>query len=589
MRTLLATLVLLAFLTALVPAPVNAQTEPAPLAEDASGDVKGTPIGGPTQPVSGFEDVDLTALFLTETPDTFDLRVRLAHMDGQPGPDQPGVKTTFTFDGVDVQVSMYRSTDNAAWFGSLSTRNGETDSFHYVLDLAARYDVDAAEVWTSVPRDQVVGSSGRLPGHGDALSNVFTTTYASAGHSTNFNQPPLPKGYLLDIGDRLPDVDGLSLPVQFGGAAGSGGLSLTTKQPYRASNGAATTYVFDLEARNTGDADRVLTLEALGVPDGWNVTLPGTQVDLAHGATASFQVALATVFFHAHGSSRAFHLRLADANDDQAWATVELGIHYLAVPQPAGHHDTLWLHTHPWSETAAYVNPPLGGTTGIVTMNTLQEDRDDAGVPVVGYSSMGSNEGYGWAVCLDPGLAMGLDFDLSRTGQLDFPVATERPMMGAVLSGRLLRVAGGLSTESCYPSEYADLDVLELARVEATAPADIAPQGGHTFQATVTPLADADRVPYQDGAQLVLELWVGGDGVGVGGAGGLALQPGGSMTLPLQEYNDTVPVFQGAAEAGPGSVFSAPHEDAAKDAPGAPMALLVVGLAALVLVQRRAA
>lgn len=587
MRTLLAATLAALLLTAL---PVASQLDAsaAPLAEDPAGDVAGNSFGTPAPGLGGFEDVDLTGLWLTETPTTFELRLRFAHMDGEPGPDQPSTYTHFTFDGVEHRAWLGRSADNEAWFGSIAARDGQ-GFFRTVGPLNARYDVAAAEVWATIDRDLVQGPTGRSPGNGDVLTGVWAVSWASLGHATSINDPTLPvKGYLLDVGDRVPDDAGLDVPIRYGGDVSSGGITLVASEPYRASNGAATTYVYDLEAANRGDVARSLVLEALHLPLGWNVTLPGSAVTLEPGATISFQVAVATTFAHDHGTSQAFHLRLADPLDDSASAMAELGVHYLTVPQPAGHHDTLFLHSHPWSETAAYVNPPLGGTTGLMSMNTLEEDPEDAGIPVIGYSWLASGvEHYGWSVCLDPGLAMGLDFDLSRLGQIALPVSSERPILGAVLSGRLLRVAPGMVTSSCFPSTYNDLEVTELATVEATEPAQVGPAGTHTFETTITPLADADRVPYEDGAHLVLELTVVADGVGIGGTGGVAIVPGGWLQLPLDEYADAVPMFSGVTTAPDGASFSETTSAPAKDAPGAAVPLLIGFLAVLALARRR--
>lgn len=585
MRALLATL-LLALLT-LLPAGVAQSDALAPLAEDPTGDVRGTPLGGPTQPISGFDDVDLTHLWLVETPTTFDVRLRFAHMDGEAGPDQPSAYLYFTFDGAQSRIWLGRSTDNEAWFGSWSTRASDSASFRYVGPLNARFDAAAGEVWTTLDRDLVQGTSGRAPGAGDELTDIHVVSWATLGHSVSVNDPTFPaKGYLVDVGDRVPDADGRSLTLQYGGAHATGGLSLHVVEPYRASNGAATTYRYDLEAGNQGDHERTLTLTAFDVPAGWNVSLPGASVNLAAGASVSFSITVATPFRHQHGASESLQLRLADANDAAAWAHAELGVHYLAVAQPSGHHPTLFLHTHPWSETAALVNPPLGGTTGIVTMNTLEEDSEDAGVPIAGYSALGSTrEVYGWAACLDPGLAMGLDFDPARQGRIRIPVSSDRPIAGAVLTGRLLHVGPGLDASACYPSSYRDLEVTELALLDASDAAQVGPAGEHTFETTLT--AKVDRVPYVPGASLVLELLVTGEGPGVGGAAGLTLQRGGQVDLPLEEYADSAPLFGSTTAVADGVTFRPAVDSEPKDAPGLGLGLLLVLLAAVACASRR--
>lgn len=587
MRTLLATLLLL---TMLLPAPALAQDgTQAPLAEDPKGDTTLTPLGLPTQPGPGADDVDLTGLWLWEDPGAFHVQLRLAHMDGEPGPDQPATYTYFTFDGTDFRVYQGRSSDNEAWFSSLSTRTG-TGTFRYAAPLRSFYDVGAGLVWTDLPRDLLAGSSGALPGRGDSLTNVWASSFAVLGHSTTFNQPPLPAGALYELGDRVPDADGLAVEVQFGGATGSGGLVLRTPTPYRASNGGDAVYVFDLEADNAGQAARELTLEAMHMPDGWNLTLPGDHVRLDAGTSVQFQAVLRTPFFHQHGTSKAFHLRLADPADGNAWATLELGVHYLAVPQPAGHHDTVFLHTHPWAETAHYVNAPLGGTDGVLTFNTLEEDPEDSGQPLLAYSTspVFGNVGdvYGWAGCLDPALALGLDLDEARTGTLSIPVKSGKPLLAATLQGRILYVPPAEGMTYCFPSEYYDLDVVELATIEPTEAAALDANQVHVFETSITPVAD--RQAFEPGGHLVLELFVSGGTVATGGLAGLELQPGGYAILPLREYNDTVPMaaLTGGEGSGEAAVFSAPSAPA-QGAPAPGLAVVAAALVALALLRRQ--
>lgn len=560
----------------------------APLAEDPKGDVQGTPLGGPTQPVSGFEHVDLTGLWITEDPDAMHVKLQLAAMDGQPGADQPSTYTYFVFDGIEYRVWQGRSADNAAWFSTLQSASVGSTSFRFVAQLASRYDTDAQQVWTTIDRELLPGTSGRSFGRGDELTGIYAKAFAGAGYAATFNDPTLPvRGPLLDVTDRVPDADGLTLAIQYGGAEAIGGVGLTVEQPYRASNGAATTYLYDLEASNDGDSARQLRLEALHVPAGWNVSLPGAVLELAAGATVSFQLALTTLFFHEHGTSRSFHLRLADIADEAAWAQAELGVHYLAIPQPAGHHDTLYLHTHPWSAIAEHGNAPLGGTSGVLTMNTLQEDPEDAGVALTAYTGVAGNEFYGWAGCLDPGLAMGLDFDLSRDGTLRVPVSSIKPITGATLQGRILIVRGGDDMNYCFPSEYNKLDVIEAADIVETAPMQVGPNGNAVFDAVIR--AKADRIDFEPGSHLIIELQVYGGAVGIGGTGGLKMEPGGSLQLPLNEYQDALPAFTSGSDAGEAPEgFSDGEPAKAQDTPSLGFALLACALLLLVM-RRRAA
>ena len=588
MRTLLATLLLL---LTLLPAPVLAQeATQAPLAEDPAGDVTGRAIGTDQRnPVNGFDDVDLTGLWLWEDPDAFHLKLGLAHMDGQPGPDQPATFVRFTFDGVEHEVWQGRSADNQAWFSDLSAGEPGEPYPRLVAQLRSFYDLEAGLVWTDIPRELVVGKSGGNPGRGDVLENVFVVARAVGAQVASFNLAEAGlTGPVVDVGDRLPDAEGLAVPVQFGGATSGGGIELTTPTPYRASNGGDGVFVYDLVARNGGEAERELVLDPMHVPGGWNLTLPGDRIRLGAGESVAFQAVLHTTFMHQHGTSRAFHLRLADPEDPAAFAQLELGVHYLAVAQPAGHHDTLFLHTHPWSTTARHANAVFGATNGYLTFNTLEEDPEDSREPLVAYGTSpyyGSvDDWYGWAGCLDPALAVGLRFDLARTGQISLPVTSGKPLPSASLSGRILYVPPSPDVHYCFPSEYYELEPVELATIEATAAASLDANAPHVFEALITPLVA--RQDYQDGGRLVLELSVSGGGVSTGGIAGLEMLPGGYLSLPLLEYNDTMPMVT-VASSEDAAVFSAPATPPA-DAPGPGLALLALALVALAVARRQA-
>ncbi|MCA1819536.1 MAG: hypothetical protein LC620_05725, partial [Halobacteriales archaeon] len=385
------------------------------------------------------------------------------------------------------------------------------------------------------------------------------------------------------ISDAMPDAGQPvgSWTVLFRGQQGQG-ASLTTPRPFRSSNGEATTYEYQVTAAQPSEKALRFGLSADGVPAGWNVTLPGTLLELAPGSPVTFPVHVAVPFAHVHGLAKSVTLHLKQAGNGTAWATLELGVHFTTVPQPAGHHPSLFLHSADWSKTAELVNPPLGGSTGVMTMNTLADDLADTGKAVEGYSNfLSTSATWTWDICLSPQLALGIDMDLQATGTFSIPVATTRPLTAATFTGKLIHLGPGDSGGPwCF--NWGERKQTPLATITGT-PQDLASNSPVVLSGTIVADPAGDYVPYADGAQMVLELVLTTNDPAVGGAGGPAIQPGASLTLPIREYHDAaVSAFVDAAPvAAPAFVTSAPS----KASPAA--GLLTIATVALLAFARR--
>ena len=563
--------VAVAFLAALMAIPASAQ-----ILTDPTGDVK-VDAGGQGAPVSQATAVDLTALSLNETPDAFRFTVKVADLGGdQPRPDAGQLSVLFTFDGMTFMADFYRSPDNAAYFGSLYSSKDGT-SFHYLHDNHVARDLASSTVWQDILRADLVGASGKTPGRGDSLENIHAQS-RSGNIFIGLSAPAQP-----DLVDFMPDAGGASATwaVQYQGHQGVG-ASLDSPQPFRSSNGEATTYTYQVTARQSGTAAARFTLTATRVPEGWNVTLPGGLLELAPEAPVTFPVRIAVPFNHVHGAAQSVTLRLEAGNG--TWATLDLGIHYTTIPQPAGHHPSLYLHSQDWSQLAYYVNPPLGGSTGAMVMNTLDADPADTGKPVEGYSNFVSDTStWTWNVCLSPELAIGIDMDLKATGTFTIPVTTTRPLTGAVITGDLILLSPGDGTGNwCF--NWGSRDQTPLAHLTSD-PKDLAANTPMALTGTITADPQGDYIPYADGAQIVLQLVMSSPTPAIGGEGGPFIQPGAVLTLPISEYHEVgTSAFvkeDGAAQA-PG--FVAP--EAPKSSPAAGP-LVALGLAALAVVARR--
>ena len=570
-------LLLLAFL------PIAAAQSP--LLEDPSGDVQGI-VGGTTPvPASGtWTALDLMALNLTEDPAGFTFEVRLQDIGGDEARTDYGLtQVRLTYGACTFVVNQYRSSDNAAYFGQLYVVQGQTTSM--VRGLRGERDLATDRIWTTVDRLDLA-CDGQVPGRGDTFTSVHALTYAAA--------PGVLGPGILRVGDLMPDEgEGADYTVRFGGGAAQG-ARLETPTPYYSSNGEAATYKFDLSAGHDGAEDTRFRVFVENVPLGWNVTLPGEFVDLPAGRPVLFPIYVTTVFRHQHGSAENFQLRLQEVDGDR-YATVDLGVHFLAVPQPAGHHSQLFVHSNDWAGTAGVVNAPLGGTGGYLTMNTMEEDPSDTKKPALGRSEVAVlNSGVGtgalgasrffWSVCLDPGLRLGLDFDLGRQGTVTVPISSTRPLPAAHLTGRLLHLGSGEPTQYCSPFQYSQRETTVLAELDFGAQ-EIAPDGQAMYTATVQPLPAADYVEAEDGALMVLELTLTATGLPVGGLGGANLEPGAWMQLPLNEYLGAVAIDMpaGGTPTVPGFVPSAPES---KDA-ASPAALLALAALAVAAFGRR--
>lgn len=585
MRTLLPTILLLSTALAALPLAVQAQETPPALLEDPAADVvaafDGNPVGLPVPQVSA---LDLRALTVREDPAGFTIEVHVEDLgDDDARGDFGNVQTRLEFAGATFYVNFVRSQDNAAYFGGLVR---STESGYDYRGLAVERDLAGGRLWSHVERMDLLGGDGQQAGRGDQLTGIRVASASALGYQA---QP----SYLLGtgpwlpvwIGDAMPDAGTATWDVQFGGGT-SEGASLTAAEPFRASNGEATTYLYTVTARHGGGETARYRVFVEGLPDGWNATLPGTLLEIPSGGSAEFPVYVNTTFRHQHGVAATFQLHMHEEGGSR-WAMAELGVDYLSVPQPAGHHPDLWFHTSYFGNAVGKVNEALGGTNGYATMNTLEENPADTRVPVAGYTGFGDTQTvYRWSICLEPSLRLGLDFDLARTGALQVPVSAVRPLPGAVLGGRLLHLGAGEPMTTCFPSAYADREQTVLAEVAGTAK-DLAPNSEAVFEAVLTPTPESDYVPAAPGSGLVLELTLTAATPSAGASGGAMLM-GGHLELPLNEYHDPVRVFV-PVDGAPAAAGFVAEAGAAKDAPGPALPAALAALAALALLRRRAA
>lgn len=531
-------------------APVVAAQEPVTthIADDLLGDVKVEAQGqAASPPADAFAAADLKSLDVTETPDEFVVTLAVATL--QPQAEAPFQGSTQYFVHLDHNGNVYRVRIARSVFGATfySARLDGFDpgrgGYFVIMPLEVQADPATATLVVPVPRHALVDPDGAAP-HPEVPLTGFRAS--SAGLSSSAFRPR-GGGVAVTVAarDAMPDSGNATAQVEVSfGARQSGTARLSSDTPTRASNGEATTFVFQVQARNLGTGEDTYTLSTTAIPNGWQVQLPATQITVPGNGSVALPIIVATPFTHTHGSFQNFLLQMRSVNDPASIGQVQLGVRYSQPPQPAGHHATVWLHS------AAVGDDPVAqalfttfGFSADVYMNADEQDPTDQKVEVVA-ENMGTDataspprQRYLWEVPLSPGLEMGLDFDTAGKGALVLNLRAPAPVTDAVVSGALVHYGA--------PNATSGLDegpMTVLADLVPTAPRTI-DSAAVQVPVEVVPRPAADFVPFQKGASLVLWLNLTTTRLSPPFATGNSdpvLAPGSALSLPLVEYHDPV-------------------------------------------------
>lgn len=511
--------------------------------QDEPGDVQYRPVG-PVGQDTPWQTADLLGLAVEESPTM--LRFVLTVMPPSTVDVrslQDGIEWVIHFrvGAVAYEVQVYDSpiagTDD--WVrAELRRYSGVGD---YTPDrigyLDATYSPGAGTIMVDVPRADLRDHDDVEITAQDLIANLWVDTRPAVFAISFGGSGPTYGPY-----DRMPDAGDEDYEIRLG-ARQSGDARLSTDERLRASNGAATTYFFDVNLTNLADYKDTYALALTDPPAAWSVRLPYDRVDVPANSTVRFPLLVTVPFQHAHGSIDTFLLSAASETDPDSVGRLEIGVEFLATPQPAGHHDTVFLHgngivANTLDTPAVYIST----SRTLAWMNTLPDDprAADAPTPAYRYSDgTALQERYGWVFPLDPTLRLGLDFDMDRVGSLLGRFSTGLDVSDAWLEGRLVAVPRGEVSTS--PAAYDDL---AGARVFAQIPpTNIGTVGqGTGFGVTVEPSREGDLVPPSRDENLVLILWLHGTRAPVpaGDMSTVFLEQGATMQLPLNEYHDPI-------------------------------------------------
>lgn len=503
----------------------QAQTSaPTPIMLDGLGDVS---VGG-LVPSDVLPASDLAALDYTSSDTVIWLSLRVANLEAanRPAGDSVTYDINMKVEGAGYTVRIERVvplpvlSNEISYDAAFLLRNEELDTYRLVTELNLTFDAIAMKV--DVPIRELRSVTGVPVRPGSVLEEVFVTSrhWIQASMpgppSVGVPTPPAPEVAY----DRMPDTGAVNVPLVFPVVAGREVL-FQAPDPVRASNGGPGTFVFPIRLTNLVDQPQDRVLELAGLPDGWSHAFVEEAVHLEGLESHTTHVVINAAGGHTHGGAVNFTVRTSTPEGSNKDA-VQLSILYTDIPQPAGHHPTLYFHTLA-GDDATYdaLEPALGYSSRRPFMNTLEEDEQDTGLPA-------NADGDQWNILLSPRLGIGLDFEVSRTGivRASFATTSEQAFDQFTVDGSLiLRAPAG--------------DV-ELARVEASTPIRLTSTAAE-LELAVHPSPESDLVPYAPDQQLILVLTAHYTPPTGDFGRTVANLVDGQMTLPLLEYQDVVP------------------------------------------------
>ncbi len=542
--------------------PVGAQNAGEALISDQQGDVSVVAPDGSTSaaiPAGAFENMDLVeadiwhedesriALYATVT--------NLEETSDQPVPfSDPYFFFSFRYgeQGYRVMVVTALGNPTNGMVGNPLTqawvqKEVAPGSYRNIADAEAEIDFGQDLVVVSFDR-AAVRDENNAPLARDRTIDDFRVRSRSLG----FFQFPLrgPAGDMGTVGmpalmDWAPaEGPGPSYVIKTGTELQRGTLFATTDEPVRWTNGEATTLAYHVQVTNVGDKLLDAGVEVSGTDPSWTVA-HSERVRVAAQETINVTILVSIPFVHQHGKLALFTATFDDGR--QNMASTELGIYWPRIPQPAGHHDTVWFHgasveaPDPPFDTAF---PNIVGWFNPAEPSIDEADEgamipaDYAGPPGVG----GGQEGLArWILRMSPELRMGLDFDLMRantfTTSIDIPIPALDPRLEVGLY-----YVEAVSTER-FGNQGTAFRYYPIGN--GTAKASGVVSGTTDFVATFPIMEEYDEIPYKADSNLALFVELRGMLAGVP-----AIQPdpttyklnpkATTLQMPLFEYHDPV-------------------------------------------------
>lgn len=445
---------------------------------------------------------DLASLEVEEFLEGFHFQVNY-HADAkeQERGSPSSLDVFFTHEEAKFRLDLYsREFDSGA---ALFQMDG--DKSRSIGGLELEVDEVARTYGAFVPRQFLKDDLGAAPFPGRVLENFLVQSYTI--------QAFLDDEATVNDWDQMPD-DGIpagKFEVTIGPEP-RGDARLFSALPSRSSNGDTTTFVYQVVAGNVGNPATFL-FQANRVPDGWTATVGKPALHLTTNEYVTLPVVVTLPARHQHGETESFEIEMIHENDQNHGATVPLSVLFHTIPQPAGHHSNLFFHA------LAEGNNLLGQENVAAYMNTLKDDAMAINAAVSATAPGLTNGIWRWEIPLSPVLKTGLDFEIEKMAYANFSLDFQIPPTGT-LQARLIAQSSNYTV---------------LARSEAI---DLEPNvGEQEFSVTLSPSDESDFFSIQDQASVKILL----DYVATAStseAEAPSLLPGGTLSLPLREFQD---------------------------------------------------
>jgi hypothetical protein len=377
--------------------------------------------------------------------------------------------------------------------------------------------VDATTWNLMVPREALLDETGAPPEKSSVVG--VSALWAAAGTARVGSMEFIP-------------VDNLEMSVDYAFKAGleqTGPGRLLLPKRAVASNGEGAAHAFPFEVRNIDSVAHDFELVVSDLPSAsWVPSFTRREIRLEGEGALKDTLVITVPFAHQHGERDQFGLTLRQLDGDGV-SPAQLSVYYFQIPQPTGHHNTLYVHVQEVNST-----PDMSlveGDNHRLYMNTRAEDPDSGDAPVTAAALQFPVERYEWSVPLSPELGIPLSFDSSGPGRLRAAFDSEVPQTNVQVGARLVwrGIAGG---DEVLVADFPPVAVGDLGN---------GPQSADVAGKAVVNLVEAVR-----GKNLVLVIFMTvSNPMAVIGAQTPSLLPGAELGLPLLEYRAST----GAGEA----------------------------------------
>lgn len=583
-----ATLALLMLSAALALVPVGLAQQPATATlEDPSGDVTLDPagLGGGPNDSGRFVSTDLLSLTVDEQALEIVFTLAVAGFgQGEDLGEAALYQLAFLAEDAPYILRLWAPrADEAVLFagvggGLYRPEPSQPGGVEEVAAVPTQIDEAAGTIVARVARAHLTTTAATPIGHGQVLRGLNVVSMAGFNVSNEASIVGGPDRIpVLRARDRMPDEGALDLPMALGGLQ-SGTLRLGSPAALRATNGGPGSFLMEATVHNDGTEEALVTLDVLRSPPDWSIGLEATELYVSAGGRETVDLVVTPAGAHEHGLLNTFLLEARHHTDAASYAQLEMGLHFVDPPQPAGHHPTLYVHVRDTDPSVlGQAQEALSGGARVGYLTTLEEDplASHVGLQAGGFLNVAEDgrpiRDYHWTLDLHPGLLLGLQLDDGPLAA-SFRLHATVPVEDFVADGIVAHVGPDGAITPLWDFR--------------TAGATVGPDEDFTVAGEGARLSQRSVFPFEPGAGLRLYLNATGYGADILYGFATVMLEGGSLRLPLAEYQDEVAVAGEVVEAADRPV---PTPTATAKSPGVAPAALALAVVALAAAMRRRA